>query len=400
MAPVATAGGRRSSVEQLSATLQALQGRCFSQQEQQVIELVTNMLSQDKISAAQAASILQAMLPATALQLLQSQLLAPATPTVASGDAGFGVTRANSDPLNEAVTRGRASFDEVAAAAGVRLSVPAAPAAANSMYATMMALQGGAAGGGGYTASVPAAGGMSGYPGQSPRASLEYPNRGVSFDASSMRSSFDATGLRDSMDFGSVRGPNSSLDYTSGRGAASSMDYGSVRGPSIDYSHQGSLQGSLDLGIQGMQMAQASNFYQPYLSPVQEGLIYTHPGSAYLQPQQQQYLAVPPMAMYQQQMQYEDARASLDANAEMLHRLSSEFGRVSLDEPRTSMDRRAPVVVNPYSSSFFAPAAGAPAPGGTALVAPTPTRAVQVPEPPYPQGSRSGLGGMPGAGTQ
>ncbi|GAB4814485.1 hypothetical protein N2152v2_001531 [Parachlorella kessleri] len=542
MGPVATAGGRRSSVEQLSATLQALQGRCFSQQEQQVIELVTNMLSQDKISAAQAASILQAMLPATALQLLQSQLLAPATPTVASGDAGFGVTRANSDPLNEAVTRGRASFDEVAAAAGVRLSVPAAPAAANSMYATMMALQGGAAGGGGYTTSVPAAGGMSGYPGQSPRASLEYPNRGVSFDASSMRSSFDATGLRDSMDYGSVRGPNSSLDYTSGRGAASSMDYGSVRGPSIDYSHQGSLQGSLDLGIQGMQMAQASNFYQqqsqrnssaslaallppvpehglppasqplppasealaqlaarvsidatqaaaapalrgpstpapgaaaaaaaaaaavqqqaarrhstdyvgaqagaaaapaapaagppglpprrhsvdtaallqqqreqqqlqrsrqsvdaPYLSPVQEGLIYTHPGSAYLQPQQQQYLAVPPMAMYQQQMQYEDARASLDANAEMLHRLSSEFGRVSLDEPRTSMDRRAPVVVNPYSSSFFAPAAGAPVPGGTALVAPTPTRAVQVPEPPYPQGSRSGLGGMPGAGTQ
>jgi len=55
---------------------------------------------------------------------------------------------------------------------------------------------------------------------------------------------------------------------------------------------------------------------QPYLSPVQEGMVYTHPGTAYLQPQQQQYMAVPPMAaMYQQQMQYEDARASLDANA-------------------------------------------------------------------------------------
>ena len=54
---------------------------------------------------------------------------------------------------------------------------------------------------------------------------------------------------------------------------------------------------------------------QPYLSPVQEGMVYTHPGSAYLQPQQQQYMAIPPMAMYQQQMQYEDARASLDANA-------------------------------------------------------------------------------------
>ena len=135
------------------------------------------------------------MLPATALQLLQSQLLAPATPTVAASAAGFGVARSNSDPLTEAVVRGRASFDEVAAAAGVRLSVPTAPAAANSMYATMMALQGGAGGGGGaYTASVPGAGGMSGYPGQSPRASLEYPNRGGSFDASSMRSSFDATG--------------------------------------------------------------------------------------------------------------------------------------------------------------------------------------------------------------
>ena len=57
---------------------------------------------------------------------------------------------------------------------------------------------------------------------------------------------------------------------------------------------------------------------------------------------------------------------------------------------------RVPVVVNPYSSSFFASAAGAPAPGGSTLVAPTPTRTVQVPDPPYPQVGLRGEGELVG----
>lgn len=69
-------------------------------QEQHVVELVTGMLSQDKISAAQAASILQAMLPASTLNLLQSHLLAPATP---SADDLHAVLRANSDPVQVCV---------------------------------------------------------------------------------------------------------------------------------------------------------------------------------------------------------------------------------------------------------------------------------------------------------
>ena len=46
----------------------------FSAHEQQIIEAVTNMLAQDKLSAPQAATILQQMLPSNSLQLLQSTL--------------------------------------------------------------------------------------------------------------------------------------------------------------------------------------------------------------------------------------------------------------------------------------------------------------------------------------
>ena len=46
-------------------------------QEHQVIELVTSLLSQDKVSPEQAASILQQMLPPTALSSLQAHLNTP-----------------------------------------------------------------------------------------------------------------------------------------------------------------------------------------------------------------------------------------------------------------------------------------------------------------------------------
>lgn len=67
----------------------------FSAHEQQIIEAVTNMLAQDKLSAPQAATILQQMLPSNSLQRLQSTLgFGPGS------EEGAGVSRrALSDPL-------------------------------------------------------------------------------------------------------------------------------------------------------------------------------------------------------------------------------------------------------------------------------------------------------------
>lgn len=67
----------------------------FSAHEQQIIEAVTNMLAQDKLSAPQAATILQQMLPSNSLQLLQSTLgFGPGS------EEGAGVSRrALSDPV-------------------------------------------------------------------------------------------------------------------------------------------------------------------------------------------------------------------------------------------------------------------------------------------------------------
>ena len=50
---------------------------CPCLQEHQVIELVTSLLAQDKVSPEQAASILQQMLPPTALSSLQAHLNTP-----------------------------------------------------------------------------------------------------------------------------------------------------------------------------------------------------------------------------------------------------------------------------------------------------------------------------------
>ena len=70
----------------------------FSAHEQQVIEAVTNMLAEDKLSAPQAATILQQMLPANSLQLLQSRLGFVTTNEEAS--AGGTISRkALSDPV-------------------------------------------------------------------------------------------------------------------------------------------------------------------------------------------------------------------------------------------------------------------------------------------------------------
>lgn len=117
-----------------------------------MIELVTTMLSQDKISAQQAASILQAMLPNSALSLLQSHLLAPTTP--AGGDApaaqllqlqrGAAAGQfSNSDPLSAAAAGGEsraASFD---GGAGRGLCSDPLGSSSAAIYSAMLAMQGG-----------------------------------------------------------------------------------------------------------------------------------------------------------------------------------------------------------------------------------------------------------------
>lgn len=64
----------------------------FNSHEQKVIETVTNMLAQDTITPPQAATILQQMLPAASLHLLQSRLVVPGE--------DLGSRRAMSDPVN------------------------------------------------------------------------------------------------------------------------------------------------------------------------------------------------------------------------------------------------------------------------------------------------------------
>ena len=67
----------------------------FNPHEQQIIEAVTNMLAQDKLTAPQAANILQQMLPATSLALLQNSL----------GLSGLDVM-SSSSPLNRVPSGG------------------------------------------------------------------------------------------------------------------------------------------------------------------------------------------------------------------------------------------------------------------------------------------------------
>lgn len=78
------------------------------------------------------------MLPVNTLALLQSTLLAPATP-LGGGDAGAAV-RANSDPLDASRAASLDAANEAALMGMVRSSLPVAGAA--SVYQAMMALQG------------------------------------------------------------------------------------------------------------------------------------------------------------------------------------------------------------------------------------------------------------------
>jgi hypothetical protein len=89
--------GQMQQQQQQSAA-ESQQDVRFSANEQQIIEAVTNMLAEDKLSAPQAATILQQMLPTNSLQLLQSRL--GFVTSTEEATAGGSVSRkAISDPL-------------------------------------------------------------------------------------------------------------------------------------------------------------------------------------------------------------------------------------------------------------------------------------------------------------
>jgi hypothetical protein len=91
----------RSPASADTPTTPAASPSTFSPHEQQIIEAVTNMLASDKLSASQAATILQQMLPATSLALLQSSLgLGPIPPGPTAADAAAAMDRRTmSDPV-------------------------------------------------------------------------------------------------------------------------------------------------------------------------------------------------------------------------------------------------------------------------------------------------------------
>ncbi|KAH7617210.1 hypothetical protein Ndes2526B_g07803 [Nannochloris sp. 'desiccata'] len=100
--PSSLAPGQHQMQQQVgsdaSAQRQQQEDVRFSAHEQQVIEAVTNMLAEDTLSATQAATILQQMLPANSLQLLQSRLGFVASAEEAT-TGGTGSRKAGSDPL-------------------------------------------------------------------------------------------------------------------------------------------------------------------------------------------------------------------------------------------------------------------------------------------------------------
>lgn len=107
----------------------------LSQQDQQVIEAVTNMLAQDRLTPAQAAGILQQMLPASSLQLLQIKL----------GGAklmeGPEMRRALSDPLGNRRMKSEAggmntSVEQLAAMQIIQNSMPQGSLQGESLVGT------------------------------------------------------------------------------------------------------------------------------------------------------------------------------------------------------------------------------------------------------------------------
>jgi len=103
----------------------------FLAHEQQVIDAITNMLAENKLSASQAATILQQMLPANSLQLLQSRL-GLGTSTEEASAPGKGVHKSISEPLVQQVHHQdqmlvspspRTSFDMTGGVAAARQSM-------------------------------------------------------------------------------------------------------------------------------------------------------------------------------------------------------------------------------------------------------------------------------------
>ncbi|PRW44495.1 Zn-finger CCCH type isoform A [Chlorella sorokiniana] len=319
----------------VQAALQQLAGAGFSSQEQQVIELVTSLLAQDKVSPEQAANILQQMLPPDTLSQLQAHLNTPrasmdemrmcySDPLAGRGAAAadlhmrasgsFDMSGASPRAATQAQQAQQAQQAAAARSAqqGLSLEHLAAMQAAQTMGFAGMSLQQG---------PMPAPHGTFAEYQATPRTSLE-----------SARSSFDTA----RMSF-----------ETSGR-------------PSVDASRA-----SVDAVYppQLMPTLSGQNFYGAQLSPVPEQFPMIN--------------APPPSSSWSMGAA---GRFSLDSGTD---RLSEDLSRLSFEAAARPV---AAPTANPYASAFFM--AGAPV--GTTAPPPSEVHALEL----RMSAPTAGMGGM------
>ncbi|PSC70828.1 coiled-coil domain-containing 94-like protein isoform A [Micractinium conductrix] len=279
------------------AALQQLSGAGFSSQEQQVIELVTSLLAQDKVSAEQAASILQQMLPSDALSHLQAHLSTPRASRDLSEAGRLSDSGRYSDPRSESGAAGvvpRSGYEPAQAMGSPRVGVP--QAFSLEQVAAMQAAQN--MGINFPSGGMPLGAQMSGgAPGLEPRMSMD-----------SMRSSFDTARM--------------SFDQAGLGSRGGSLDLMGTPRASLDAAYPGSMMPSYSGSYSGQ-------FYSGQLSSV---------------PEQFPMINAPaPTPSWNGAGRY-----SFDSAAD---RLSQDMQRMSFD----AAARVAPQpTANPYASSFFA----------------------------------------------
>ncbi|KAL4439272.1 hypothetical protein ABPG77_004174 [Micractinium sp. CCAP 211/92] len=309
----------------VQATLAQLAGAGFTAQDQQVIELVTGLLAQEKVTPEQAATILQQMLPPGTLSQLQAHLTTPR----ASEDVRY------SEPLSPAAAMRGGSFEGGSPARqppqqqpGLTMEQVAAVQAAHNMgYA-----------GGAQLASHS----LVGRAGQDP-SRLSMDSLRSSFDTARM--SFEAGG-RGSMDM--LGTPRASVDAAypsnlmsnlsgnfSGQPTVAAALAAAPRpaGPATQLPDRGDM-----LRSQSVPPGRMARFSSGQLSSVPEGFPIIN--------------APPPSS-------WGAGRFSLDSAAE---RLSEDMSRMSFE----GAARAAPQpTANPYTSSFFtsSPSAAGPVAG-------------------------------------
>eukprot|EP00887_Chlorella_sp_A99_P005027 scaffold4.g5027.t1 len=332
--------GPSAAEDAIHSALQQLQGGGFTAQEQQVIELVTSMLAQDKISPPQAASILQQMLPAAALHSLQTQLTTPRAAAAPPVDPLFA---RHSDPLGlssggapPTLSPARLSLDSAAMAAAT--AAAASPRGAPFFQAPNASILGAAPGAlCGPPSALEQLAAMQAVQGVGARG---YALSAMRASMDSDRSSFDATG-RMSFDASYPQDFVAPVPAAFTPRASAALD-NSIPAPMYPQYWTGQA-----------------------LSTVPEGM---------------PVLSTPPPRRSSNPWEGGD-------------RLSADFGRLSFDGARDA----APLAASPYASSFFAPAVpGAGLAGGLPGWQPGMSAAANLAE--MQLGARRGLG-APGTGA-